>query len=198
MAEAAFLPYEEARARLSFETTREVLASAEAWRTGDALMTERLLIRPLEAADWRQMQRILADFRQSPWAACDAPMPPEDAERLTAQFAQTGLFYLVRPLEAETAAGYVCFHQAGDAYYMGYCFHSDGQRLGYAFESISALMARIRATRGAAVFTAGTALANAPSCRLLEKLGFVCEGEERVSFDGAVSFTGGRFVRRAR
>ena len=46
---------------------------------------------------------------------------------------------------------------------------------------------------GATTFTAGTAIDNIPSCRLLEKLGFACTSTETVSFDNVFSFRGGNF-----
>lgn len=68
-------------------------------------------------------------------------------------------------------------------------YHSKG----YAFESIKALIEYFAAECGAATFTAGTAIDNIPSCRLLEKLGFACTSTETVSFDNVFSFQGGNF-----
>lgn len=50
-------------------------------------------------------------------------------------------------------------------------------------------------------FTAGTALKNTPSCKLLEKLGFILKNTETVSFhkdsDGnAITFEGGGFCKK--
>ena len=65
---------------------------------------------------------------------------------------------------------------------------------GYAFESLKALINYFADKYKVNVFTAGTALKNVPSCRLLEKLGFQCVSEEQVSFDGKFYFQGGNFV----
>lgn len=75
----------------------------------------------------------------------------------------------MRLAESQALVGYVCFHREGEAYDLGYCFHSAYQGQGYAWESVSALLEYL-ASQGAAVFTAGTALDNLPSRRLLERL----------------------------
>ncbi|MGN1202835.1 MAG: GNAT family N-acetyltransferase, partial [Eubacterium sp.] len=77
---------------------------------------------------------------------------------------------------------------------LGYCFHSAYHSNGYAYESINALMKYFVKEYGVTGFTAGTAIENIPSCRLLEKLGFACASTETVSFDGNFSFQGGNFV----
>ena len=103
----------------------------------------------------------------------DRPLPTDapGAQALARHFAGTGLAFGVRLAESQALAGYVCFHREGEAYDLGYCFHSAYQGKGYAWESVSALLEYL-ASQGAAVFTAGTALDNLPSRRLLERLGF--------------------------
>lgn len=99
----------------------------------------------------------------------------------------------------EEMIGYADFHKTADGYELGYCFDSAYHGQGYANESLSALMDQLsdgRRTR----FTAGTALKNVPSVRLLESLGFEKVGEEQVSFykdknGGNIYFTGGIFAR---
>ena len=90
--------------------------------------------------------------------------------------------------------GYVGFHKAGDAYDLGYCFHSSYQGNGYAFESVKALIDYFRKEYHVTKFTAGTALENTPSCSLLKKLGFRCHSTDTVCFDGSFSFQGGNFI----
>lgn len=107
-------------------------------------------------------------------------------------FAGTGLAFGVRLAETQALAGYVCFHREGEAYDLGYCFHSDYQGQGYAWESVTALLEYF-ASQGAAVFTAGTALDNLPSRRLLERLGFALVSTEQVAFVENFSFLGGCF-----
>ena len=98
----------------------------------------------------------------------------------------------MRLVETQALAGYVCFHREGEAYDLGYCFHSAYQGKGYAWESASALLEYL-ASQGAVVFTAGTALDNLPSRRLLERLGFALVSTEQVAFVENFSFLGGCF-----
>ena len=162
------------------------------------LQTERLYIRSLREADWPALQKIWMDFEGSAYAVYDAPLPTdaEGAKALTQKFAENGLFFAVclpdRP--AEPVVGYVGFHKEGQSFDLGYCFHSAYQGKGYAYESVRALIGRLAEEYPAAVFTAGTALENTPSCRLLRKLGFACLSTETVSFDGKFSFQGGNFM----
>ncbi len=139
--------------------------------------TERCLIRELVPDDWKSMQKIAVDFRKSKYAVYDMPLPVEDAEIIarTKQFAQTQMFYAV--LLYDMMIGYICFHEDHGMYDLGYCFHSDYQGKGYAFESCCAMMNYIFHERSINIFTAGTALENKPSCKLLEKLGFTLQNE---------------------
>lgn len=158
------------------------------------LNTERLSIRPLREEDWRDMGRIFADFNASPYAAYDRPLPTEEGEvkALVGQFAAQ-LFFTVHLAETGEMIGYICFHREGDRWDLGYCFHSSYQGRGYAHEGIAGLLDYMVHTYPVSVFTAGTALDNRPSRRLLEKLGFRLVSTETVSFDGEFSFQGGNF-----
>ena len=148
------------------------------------LRTSRLAIRPLEERDWPALQEIWRDFARSPYHVYDRPLPTDalGTHALARHFAGTGLAFGVRLAESQVLAGYVCFHRAGEAY----------QGQGYAWESVSALLEYL-ASQGAAVFTAGTALDNLPSRRLLERLGFALVSTEQVAFVENFSFLGGCF-----
>lgn len=160
------------------------------------LETSRLYIRRLNAADWQEMKNIFTDFNNSQYAVYDMPLPTEDkeAKALTRKFAESNLFFAVFLKESSNMLGYVCFHKDGHKYDLGYCFHSAYHSKGYAYESTKALIEYFVAECGATGFTAGTAIDNRPSCRLLEKLGFICVSTETVSFDDSFSFQGGNFV----
>lgn len=162
------------------------------------LKTARLSIRPLGEDDWPDMKRIFLDFNASPYARYDRPLPTEDGavRALVGQFMAGGIFFTVRTLDRGEMIGYVCFHREGEDYDLGYCFLSARQGRGYARESVEALLPYMAQTRTVARFTAGTALDNRPSCRLLERLGFVRVSTEQVCFDGSFSFLGGSFERR--
>ena len=163
--------------------------------------TERLLIRELIPDDWQCMQKIAADFRKSKYAIYDIPLPTGNAKiiALTEQFAETQLFYAV--LLHDMMIGYICFHEDNGNYDLGFCFHSDYQGKGYAFESCRAMMDYISNERNIKTFTAGTALNNKPSCKLLERLGFILQKTERLSFQkdaegNDVTFEGGIFIKQ--
>ena len=159
------------------------------------LETSRLFIRHLNESDWQEMQKVFIDFNNSKYAIYDMPLPTvdEESKALTKRFADSNLFFAVFLKESNDMIGYVCFHKNDDKYDLGYCFHSAYHSNGYAYESTDALIKYLAAECGANHFTAGTALDNKPSCKLLEKLGFVCVTTETVSFDNAFSFQGGNF-----
>ncbi len=99
-----------------------------------------------------------------------------------------------------TVIGYAAFNRREEGYELGYCFRSDFHGQGYAYESISALIDLFRA-KGVKLITAGTALNNLPSVKLLRKLGFVQTGTEDVSFykdasGASIVFKGGVYELR--
>lgn len=161
------------------------------------IQTERLRIRRLLPEDWHSLQTIAADFARSPYVIYDRPLPTENAaiQKLTKQFADTGLWFAVMLPDSEVMIGYVCFHEDKGRYDLGYCFHSAYQGNGYTFESCSALMYHLEQYCDVKCFTAGTALKNTRSCRLLEKLGFSLQGTEMLSFHDGIVFEGGQFIK---
>ena len=160
------------------------------------IKTNRLHIRDLYETDWVEMKEIFIDFNQSKYAAFDRPLPKDDDESksLTKQFSDTGLFFAVHLLENSKMIGYVCFHKNGDSFDLGYCFHSAYHSNGYAYESVTALIEYFAKEHHVISFTAETAIENTPSCRLLERLGFVHVSTETVSFDEKFSFQSGNFA----
>ena len=160
------------------------------------LNTGRLHIRNLREHDWMDMKRLFIDFNHSKYAAYDRQLPVEDTEvkALTKRFSDSGLFFAVYLWNENRMIGYVCFHKDEEAYDLGYCFHSAFHSNGYAYESAKALIDYFAKEYDAKTFTAGTAVDNIPSCRLLEKLGFMCVSTELISFNDGFSFQGGNFV----
>lgn len=160
------------------------------------LKTDRLHIRRLNETDWQAIRNIFTDFNNSKYAIYDMPLPTEDEEikALTKKFAESNLFFAIFLKETSNMLGYVCFHKNGNSYDLGYCFHSAYHSKGYAYESTKALIEYLITECSVTDFTAGSAIDNIPSCRLLEKLGFVCVSTETVSFDNIFSFQGGNFV----
>lgn len=166
------------------------------------MQTERLTLRLLSETDAPVLLQLALDFEASPYAAYDAPFPtdPEGCRQLARSFAESELFFAVCLRDTQQMIGFVCFHQEGDIYDLGYRFLTAFHGNGYALESCTAAMAHLQKTRPVTEFTAGTALANASSCRLLQRLGFVLQTTESVSFrkDAAgndITFEGGNFLK---
>lgn len=166
------------------------------------IKTKRLLIREIVSEDWKYVQNIATDFAKSRYIIYDQPFPVEDMKvrELTKKFADLNLFFGVFLQNSPDMIGYVCFHNNDDDYDLGYCFHSDYQGKGYAFESCLEVMRYMEQNHKVKSFTAGTALINTPSCNLLKKLGFILRETEPLSFhkdkDGFdIVFEGGHFTR---
>lgn len=168
------------------------------------LRTARLTIRPIVETDWTGVQRIWEDMHASPYAQYDIPHNPDptDVRNRIARWARANqgtdhLFFAI--CLGEAVIGYYSFHRRPDGYEIGYCFHSAYHKNGYARESLAALIPYMRQL-GVSRLTAGTALENLPSVKLLTALGFQQIGTERVSFykDSSghdIEFDGGRYAR---
>lgn len=165
------------------------------------LNTDRLFIREISFNDWKGLQRIVIDFEKSNYSIYDTHFPTEDhaIQELVIKLADSHLFFAVFLPGVSEMIGYICFHNNSGQYDLGYCFHSEYLKKGYGFESCSAVMKYMKQFRGAEEFTAGTALANTPSYKLLEKLSFVCRDTKELSFHkdelgNDIIFQGGNFV----
>lgn len=166
------------------------------------IKTDRLVIRNLAPGDWPGMQRIAEDFRRSEYVIYDMPLPVEEQAitDLTRRFADSGLFFAVFTRDLPDMIGYICFHNENGSFDLGYCFRSAYHRKGYAYESCAAMLDYMEQHHHVTAFTAGTALNNTPSRKLLEKLGFVLKETESVSFykdesGNDIVFEGGNFVK---
>jgi len=159
------------------------------------IATQRLLIRPFEFGDWPVLRKIAMEFQASEYRYFDHEIPVE-IEKIqgVARYCEsTGMWFSV--LLRGEMIGYVCFSGKDGNLDLGYGFHSSAHGKGYAFESITALLELLESTGTVARFTAGTALENVPSMRLLKRLGFEMIREEEVCFYEGHSFRGGFFVR---
>lgn len=168
------------------------------------IKTNRLVIRPIVQNDWQSMQAIWADFNTSSFARYD--MPHETSEENVkarihrwedASKSGTEHMFFAVCLD-QSVIGYIAFNKREDSHEIGYCFHSAYHGKGYAKESHLALFQHLRSL-GITRFTAGTALNNTPSVRLLKSLGFTLTEREKVSFykdenGNDITFDGGIFV----
>lgn len=147
------------------------------------LHTDRLFIRPIREADWPDLKRIVRDFDASPYAPYDCAFPESDSDlRAAAEaFAGSGSFYVAVLPETGEIIGYVSLWPNDGALSLGYCFHSAHHGHGYGYEACSALLDAY-VQKGFRKFVCGTALLNKPSMRLIQKLGFIAESCEELSF----------------
>lgn len=151
------------------------------------LQTDRLTIRPIISGDWFSLKAIWEDQKHSPYARYDRPIETDDdsvrkrTEKWASCAGSTDHLFFAVCLNGDMI-GYTVFHRREDGYETGYCFRSDAQGKGYARESISALIGYLSGQNITQKITAGTALANFPSVRLLTALGFRQTGTEKVSF----------------
>ena len=151
------------------------------------IITNRLTIRLVAAADWPAVRDIWAALAPLPMAQYDKPhsTAPEDVRARIARWADfTGkgtehMFFAVCLDDA--VIGYVAFNRRENGHEIGYSFHPAHHGKGYAKEALAALLAHLR-ENGFTRFSAGTALNNTPSVRLLTGLGFRLTGTEKVSF----------------
>lgn len=166
------------------------------------LKTERLNIRHVVADDWKSIRDIWVDFNSSEYAQYDTPHITEDAnvQARIAKWASfnNGIEHMFFAIcLGEIVIGYIAFNIRENGHEIGYCFHSAYHGKGYAKESHLALFDYLR-TLGITKFSAGTALNNTPSVKLLTSLGFKLVEKEKVSFykdaDGNdIVFDGGIF-----
>ena len=151
------------------------------------LKTKRLNIRHIVEEDWQSVLKIREDFAASAYAQYDKPYSsdPDDVRPRIARWAnanRSGMEHMFFAIcVGETMIGYIAFNIREKGYEIGYCFHSAYHGKGYAREAHQALFEYLRAM-GITSFSAGTAINNLPSVKLLESLGFKKVGEEKVSF----------------
>ena len=166
------------------------------------LKTKRLTIRHIVVDDWKSIRDIWVDFNSSEYAKYDTPHITEDAnvQARIAKWASfnTGIEHMFFAVCFEkNVIGYIAFNIRENGYEIGYCFHSVYHGKGYAKESHLALFDYMR-TLGITKFSAGTAIHNEPSVKLLSSLGFKLVDQEKVSFykdamGNDVVFDGGIF-----
>ena len=164
---------------------------------GDVFIeTERLEIRYIVDEDWRDMLELFTDFSNSPYVLLDLPKPTDEegARYRTERYTDSRIFYAVSLKGEEKVFAYICVHDDGDSHDVGYCFHSAYHGKGYAREAISALIRFYAESYGVKLFTAGTAIENTPSVKLLTRLGFKLVSTEPNSFYEGHTFESGNFL----
>ncbi|MCR4669091.1 MAG: GNAT family N-acetyltransferase [Clostridia bacterium] len=150
------------------------------------IKTERLCIRRVRLDDWKAIQAIWADEAASAYARYDKPNDTNERAVLQriarwASFADSDEHMFFAACLRDAMIGYIALNRREDGFELGYCFHSDHHGKGYAKESIAAVLRELKKP-GPLRITAGTALDNTPSVRLLLSLGFIQTGTEKLSF----------------
>lgn len=149
--------------------------------------TERLIIRNFVLEDWKLLREIILKKEASEYAAYDYSFPTseDDVKKITQWFVGGDAFLAVC-LKPDCLIGYIALNKAEDAekaeYDLGYCFHPEYLGKGYATEACADTIRYAFECLGALRITSGTAEANIPSCKLLNRLGFHVVGESVASF----------------
>jgi [ribosomal protein S5]-alanine N-acetyltransferase len=170
-----------------------------------AIETTRLLLRNFRTDDAEPLHEMIIQKESSDYAVYDYEWPTslEEIKRITAWFASEDHYIAVCLKESGKLIGYVCLNPAQDpesrVFDLGYCFNSDYHGQGYASKACRAVIKYAFSDLEAESLTCGTAAANTPSCRLIDRLGFKKVGEETISFrktpDGKpIEFTGYGFT----
>lgn len=155
--------------------------------TKDMIRTERLILRRVDAQDWKDIQAICESNKNTPYAQFDTPFDTDDqavqkriSKWTSACDSKEHLFFAV--CLNGRVIGYCAFNIRPNSYEAGYCFHADYHKKGYAKESLAALLAWLKEERITERVTVRTALGNLPSVALIASLGFRKIGTEQVSF----------------
>lgn len=155
------------------------------------LETERLVLRWLNTGDAAFILRLVNDPSWLKFIGDRGVRTREDAERYLrngplAMYARLGFgLYLVETKEGALPIGICGFvkREALDDVDLGFAFLPPFRGQRYAFESAASTLAYGRSVLGLARVVAITARDNAPSIRLLERLGFRFERMVRLGDD---------------
>ncbi len=153
------------------------------------LETDRLIIRNFRPDDWQELQELAIRYQASQWAKYDHPWPTSDEEiKGMAEWLATEEGFLAVCLKTTgKLIGLLNIHrkkeEEGKVHGLGYVFHPDYHRHGYATEACRAGMARVFGSWAADEIRTGTHPDNEPSVRLLNRLGLlrIDEGEYGIT-----------------
>jgi RimJ/RimL family protein N-acetyltransferase len=152
------------------------------------LETERLSLRNFRPDDWRDLRELAVKYQASEYSKYDHKWPTDEkgVKGMADWFSQADRFHAVCIKDTGKLIGLISLNhkeeEQGEIYGFGYVFHPDYQGQGYASESCKAVIDHAFSSLDADRFSTGTAAANLPSCRLLERLGFEITDRRRGSF----------------
>lgn len=141
--------------------------------------TTRLILRPFEPQDWQALHEYLSDgevVQFEPYL----PFTEEESKREAIRRAIDSAFWAVCLRETGTLIGNLYFdEQAYGTWELGYVLSRRFQKMGYATEAATALIADAVQNRGARRIVAMCNPLNTASWNLLERLHFRREGHLR-------------------
>lgn len=152
--------------------------------------TERLIVRRFAEADWQGLYEMIVKYQEFENAAYDPthpwPTSPEEIKQLAGWFASGDRYLAVCLKETGRFIGFVCLNpeekEGSREYNLGYIFDSNYRGQGYATEACRAMLWRAFGELQAGQVVTGTAPANLPSVRLLQRLGFRVTDESAGSY----------------
>jgi ribosomal-protein-alanine N-acetyltransferase len=153
-----------------------------------ALETGRLFLRNFFPSDWEALQAMIVQYQVSEMAAYDQPWPTaaEEIKGVTNWFSSGDQYHAVCQKEGGQFIGFVALNPESDedsrVFNLGYVFNADFHGNGYATEACRAVLQNAFEKLGVERVVTGTAAANHPSRRLLERLGFQKTKESIASF----------------
>ena len=150
------------------------------------LETEKLLIRNYRVDDWKDLAELGMKYEETDLAKYDEGPWPDDLEvykGMVQDLAKSDDFLAVVLKETKKLVGLIYkAAKENKKYEFGFNFNTDYQGKGYASESCKVVVDYIFDILKANLITAGTAKVNAPSNKLLLKLGFKQVGEKTIAF----------------
>ena len=170
--------------------------------------TERLTIRYIVEEDWPSIQAIWKDFNKTEYVIYDTVKNTDNdaVKEKVSKWAEANRksdahIFLAVCLETKVI-GFVSLNKRAEGYEIGYGFLGAYHGLGYAKESLTAILEYMQ-EKGVKKILAGTAIKNYPSVRLLNSLGFKLICTERISFHkdnkgNDIYFEGGNFEKTFR
>ncbi len=140
------------------------------------IQTRRLTLRPLARADIPALAELAGDYAVARWLSVVPHPYTQDDAREFLTFLQGAGPLAGLGIEAPEGLVGVIGIDPGLGYWLGRAHWGKG----YMSEAAGALVGHYFATSGADHLTSGYFEGNAASARVLEKLGFVSNGSERV------------------
>jgi RimJ/RimL family protein N-acetyltransferase len=146
--------------------------------------TERLTIRNFTPDDWHALYDIAMKYEESGYTKYDhGPWPdsPDQYETIADRWSKSDDFLAVVLKENQQLIGFIALPRKQNAEYgFGFVFHPAFHSRDYTTESGRAVIKHAFVVFEADRITPGTAKDNAPSCKLLQQLGFI-RGSEVVT-----------------